>query len=283
MKKFIGCMVALFVTASSFAAFAQEDELIINDKAGPSRVYGGFGLGHVALKKITSNSFFGLLGYKYCDREDFYIDVKGGWGAGKFDGKMKFEGENRASHVKGFAHPFDLVGRFGWMFGFGQEDEFGVAPFIGVGYFNNKSTFKYPGTAAVAYLNDFYGKTKTHGYTVPFGVALDWKVVPEFTVGLTAQIDWLFSGKAETEGSVCALESGSTTSYEWPAVTKETVKLKKKFNMSFELPMTYQLTSEWDVSLVPHFSKSDIEPKATTCHKPKTTAYGARLEVGYSF
>ena len=278
MKKLIGCIVVALVTLAGSAIFAQDDGLVITDREGPSRVYGGFGIYHAEVKhageKVALNPIFGVLGYTYKSPDDFFADIKGSWGGGKFDGKYKYEGASSAVTMKGFKHSFDMIGRFGWMFPFGQEEEFGVTPFLGLAYFNDKDTISKNSSLIN---EEFYGKVTTYGYYIPVGVLVEWKVIPEFTVGLCAQINYTISTKVDPKGTK---GDGST-------VSGSTHKMKKAFGWAVELPMTYQLTSEWDVSLVPSYEFGKLKPKQTSSypiHKEyKLHDYGARLEAGYSF
>ena len=63
--------------------------------------------------------------------------------------------------------------------------------------------------------------------------------------------------------------------------------MKKTFGWAVEIPLTYQLTTEWDVSFVPSYEFSKLKPKQTSSYpilkEYKLCGYGARLEAGYSF
>ena len=48
-----------------------------------------------------------------------------------------------------------------------------------------------------------------------------------------------------------------------------------------ELPVTYQINEEVDISLVPHLSFGELKLSNDSIIKEKT--YGARIELGYSF
>ena len=276
MKKFISCAISILIVFSGVATCTQD--------VNSGYVSGSLGYCHMAIthagEKAKVNHILGILNYKHKNHNDIFVDVKGMYGGGLHGGKHKYKDATDAVDLKTFVHQFGIQGRFGWMFPFGQEEEFGIVPYLGVGYFGDKGSVSKSETLKE---KEFYGKIKTHGFYVPVGVLLEWKVVPKFVVGLYTQVEYVFDFKMESRGYKCTNETG-------PVVEKvsKNYMIKNTFSYFIELPMTYKLTEEWDVFVVPCYGFIETKLKETTSHilhskASKLHGYSANLGVGYSF
>lgn len=263
MKKLIGCVAALamFVGGALWAQQADDQtDVKVATRAGDSRVFAGVDWNHNRGKqgtdKMSGNPWGGVVGYEYIEADYLYFHVKGYWGGGRM------KGTEGGSEARSYDHAWFVDGRIGWMFGLGQENEFGIAPYVGIGYDTVRASFNLPSEQ----------KIKEYGWWLPFGIYFDWNVVPEFNIGLNAQCRWDFNQKMEVKSGTNA---GNST------------KGKHRFNWLFELPLKYQLTSEWDLNLVPYYMHERFVPKTNTTafgtDHMKDTIWGARLELGYSF
>ncbi len=238
-------------------AFADEGQQKDGQTAGPNRVFGAVDWNHSNLKdgseKMTGKPWGGLVGYEFKEVNNIYFYARGMWNGSKMD-----NASNRY-----YNHSWRAYATVGYTFDLGEGSDFTVSPYVGLGYRSNRMNWSTAATVATD------AKNKFHAWEVPVGLFFNWDVAPEFNVGLDVQAQWMFNSR-------------DTMTVVTPAAAHTVEKGKNHVNWRFELPLTYQVNSEWDLGLVPHYSQFNFTPSGTT-DKVKTTDYGVRLEAGYSF
>ena len=114
---------------------------------------------------------------------------------------------------------------------------------------------------------------KMQQQNVNVGVLFDWRVMPQFQIGLNVEALISVWGKLKLMQDDTTLQEG---------------KFKNTVNWMFELPLTWQFSPTWDLTLVPFYSWFDNKPKNNTdfteeFEKFSDSNAGVRLEIGYRF
>ena len=269
MKKLLGCIIAVFISIVAFTNLCALDEYKNNTtiREGSHRVFVSADCNHVIWKhgsygKTKANPWFASLGYNFKQRDDIYLHFSTIWGGGKYKGHGSY-------NFQSFNHALAIEGKIGFMFGLGNEKEFGVTPYLGMACLSKR--------VAVAQPNSFH--LKNHSIAIPIGVLCDWDVTPEFNVALNVQARFNSSNKWKVRD--CSASSGLI-----PGIKE---KVKNHVNWYFEIPMTYQLTNEWDICFVPSYFngketiKDAVNSIGTSSSVHKYSSWGARIELGFSF
>jgi len=262
--KWIKLLTATLLLCVSFAtsAWGQNQSSVNSDVAGPNRLFGAAQWynahdSHTSDETIDLEIWGGMVGYQFADREDWYFLMRGMYSGGK--GNKTVAGVE----YQPFSHPWFFEGRMGYQFGFGEGQEFGATPYIGYMYASNNTGLK--NTAAIKGL---HSELRQHNVNV--GILLDWMVMPEFQVGL--DIEALFNVRGKLKLSSDTPDAASDT------------KLKNQVNWWFELPLTWQFDTTWDLSFVPFYHKNEFKVKdSDSDDKFKSSDAGLRVEVGYRF
>lgn len=197
-----------------------------------------------------------ILGFERCQRNDVYVYLRGFWGMGRFEGDRQHS----------FMHRWYANGRVGYMIGFGENDEFGLAPYVGLGYQQDIRSIHEPSNS----------KQRLKKWYLPAGLYFDWKVNEKFNVGANGQIIWAFNRKN-------TVLSGTNE--------EDRVSYREHFNLLGELHFAYTMIENQnyacDLSLVPFYSFEKMTPRTTTTafgSSPLSEhCLGARLELGYWF
>jgi len=271
-KKWIKCLITALLLSASFATgtWAQSQGSANSDVAGPSRLFGAVEWynAHTRVEpinsdvdKLDSNIWGGMVGYQFAQRQDWYFEARGMWSGGKGDSTV-----DDVNYTL-FSHPWFVEGRLGYQFGLGEGQEFGITPYVGYMYTANKSALGNLGGTANGL------STKMQQQNVNVGVLFDWMVMPQFQIGLNVEALVGVSGKLKLLQDDTTVEEG---------------KLKNKVNWNFELPLTWQFSPTWDLTLVPFYNWIENKPKSDTdfsqsFDKISNSSTGVRLEIGYRF
>jgi hypothetical protein len=265
-NKFIIFITAGIVSLTSFATSASAQDSVNSEVAGPNRVFGGLEWYNSHKNNSSQNLTYnqsiwsGMLGYEYSERENVYFQGRGLWGGGKGDTTKSSINYNM------FSHAWFLEGRMGYQFALGEYQEYGVTPYIGYMYRSKKTAVK-----SNSVLKGYYANPRMQ--SIDLGVLFDWMIMPQVSIGLNVEALFNVKGRVTTDATTVA----------GVEFTKKTVNLKNKVDWLFELPFTYQIDKEWDISLVPFYNWNEYQVKNNSSYVVKTTNSGIRLESGFRF
>jgi hypothetical protein len=262
-NKLVRIIAAGLLAFTGFSSQVSAQSNSNQDTAGPNRVFGAVEWfnSHVNQKSQEALTYdqsiwAGMIGYEYSERSSLYFLARGMWGGGSGDTTQD------DINYDFYTHPWFVGGRVGYQFGLGDSQEFGVTPFTGYFYNSGKSSLaSIDGTVTGAY-------TKVRKQSIPVGVVLDWRLMPQFEVGLSVE------ALINIWGRVSQGQDG---------VNETTDNLKNKVDWSFEIPMTYHYDKEWDITLVPFYDWKDYKTKDNNGEKFTVSNLGLRLEAGYNF
>lgn len=261
MRYFLLSLFALGMSVASFAEKKAEKPLTNEWWAGPARVFGGAGFnftqgdGSNAIK-LKGWYWNARTGYQFINRSDIFATAEGDWNGGH----LKKEDAALATDYRGYMHTFGAKGRVGYMWGMGNQDLFGVAPYLGIGYGGGRISVRGASTAA--------GRYEYRFWYVPVGLYMDFMISKDLSIGLFGEAQFAFG-------------------YRFWESTSGTVSGKNKVNWKVELPVTWQLTKTWDLQLTPFWKYYHLNPKGTTTYFTTTHDHsdevGALLELGVRF
>ena len=282
--------------SSSYAAYQKNS----NEDVGSARVFGGGGFAWMQDKikdsqfspdpKIDGWMWAARAGYEYMNANDIFFRAEGFWRGGKVESDEKdfstFNVDGSAITVNGkfdsYAHNYGANGRIGYMWDFGQEQQFAFAPYTGIGYYGQRASFS---EGALTGTGDFLagqgGQWQARSWYVPVGVYLHYAMGEEFCVGLFAEAQFSFGNYIWEKFQTGTEDDGVTPTY-----AEATSNGKNEVNWRVELPMTWQLTPRWDLQLSPYYQYSTLTSKdADNLGFGKNTFSdaGAYLELGVSF
>jgi hypothetical protein len=188
--------------------------------------------------------------YTYAERDAifFQIDGRGSWGGLH---------HHHHHHHKGHNSQWNLESLLGYMFGLGDQNEVGIAPFIGIGYEHNK-------------LHLFEHAEHLSWWYVPVGFRFDYLVTPSFDIGLLADIGFMFNGHFHYDGGD----------------NHHGRKFHNKYRWEIEVPFTYIFgdctCGQFDLAAVPfwHAWRTGSRNNVPAIH---SSELGARLEFGWRF
>lgn len=275
-KKWIKCLITALLLSASFATgtWAQSQGSANSDVAGPSRLFGAVEWfnAHTRIDpvdadvgKLDSNMWGGMVGYQFAQRQDWYFEARGMWSGGKGDKTV----DDTTFNV--FSHPWFVEGRLGYQFGLGEGQEFGITPYVGYMYMANKSSLANTDFDGIFELSGIALKMQQQNVNV--GVLFDWMVMPQFQVGLNVEALIGVWGKLKLMQNDTTVEEG---------------KFKNNVNWMFELPLTWQFSPTWDLTVVPFYNWIENKPKDNSDFTEQfddisNSSAGVRLEVGYRF
>jgi hypothetical protein len=224
---------------------------------------------------FKSDEFGNLIGgqadYDYIKGDSLYFGASLRYAGGQttYDGGLQDGAGNLTPLVSTTDNRFlNINARLGYTFKVGVEDKFLLTPFVGVGYNKWERDLLAVDTPLGFLPTEFTDYSWT---TVDFGLKSEYKLSPNFDIGLNLKV--LFPGDGRVSTVPRAL--GNKAQYE------------------IELPLTYHLTESsvdaFDIRLAPYYRSQDIgrsggvinldpvEPNSTTA------VYGATIGVVYRF
>jgi len=266
MRYVLATLCALAVSATTYAEEKNEQSATEKVWAGASRVFAGAGFNFTEMdgddnssNKLEGWFWAGRTGFQYTEREDVFGTAEVTWNGGSVTEK-----DNGSVNFRGYAHTYGAKGRLGYMWGFGDNNEFGFAPYFGFGY--GGSSMNVHDETVVS------GKFSSRFWYAPIGVYFDWIACEDFSVGLFAEAQLAFGYRF------------------WESITGQsdvTVSGKNEVNWKVELPITYQITKIWDLQFTPFWQNLTMNPNLNSVfYKDSHTtsnASGALLELGVRF
>jgi hypothetical protein len=208
---------------------------------------------------------YGVYSYEERDAVFFQLDGRADWGNLEPDhGRIYSHDSNNMQ--------WNLEALVGYMFGLGDQNDVGIAPFMGIGYEKNQLHMD----GRWEHLRWWY---------VPFGLRCDYQVTPTFDIALLGYIGPTFNGHfhiGHNDGGDDGLRSG---------------KFHNKYRWELEAPFTW-VFADWcsgqmDVSIVPFWYGWNTGERYGNDHhhhdedrvvpQMRSSEGGARLEIGVRF
>lgn len=280
-------MAVAGLVSFSAALMAQEEATTAVAKEGNNRVYFGGSWTHNKIKPGTetyntadfgalnfnmkSHPWTGFLGYELEQAEGLYAKAEIVYGGGEI--KLK-SGDTKLM----YQHTVGGSAVGGYTFAMGSDVK--VTPYAGIKYVQKELDTKTGASSTVS-----SASIKEKSWWIPFGVAAKWQVLPELEAGLVVEGQYAAKRQAEVT-KVTAVDGATATVAE-----KAKAKAKRRVDFSIELPIKYQVNSEWDVVLTPAYTsdifkaKSSVDTGAFIAadKEVKNTAFGAKIELGCNF
>jgi hypothetical protein len=202
--------------------------------------------------------------YRYEERDAvfFQLDGRGSWGALHPEHE---DGDFRSTHNNS---EWNVESLLGYMFGLGDCNQVGIAPFFGIGYQKNHLLMA--------------GSRHLRWWYVPFGALIDYQVTPSFTIGLFGDIGLMFNGHYHF----------NPVDHSERDRLERSGKIHNKYNWELEAPFTF-IFADWcdgqmDISVIP-FWHGWLTHRRGDSHERhgvpglRSSEGGARLEFGWRF
>ena len=201
---------------------------------------------------VVTNIFRGQFGYAYARRDAIYLFGRGSWGGGGGYRIVNNTNMNLSSI------PWYLEARGGYQFGFGRDKALGFTPYTGYFLMGQKTKIKNPAIP---------GDWETaQQQSLLAGGLVDYIINPEFRVGVLVEALINLSGNTKSGGDI---------------IISEKVNINNGVNWLGELPITWMVKPNLDLTLVPSYVwvKSNLTNGAFAVEHN----HGIRLEVGFRF
>ncbi len=186
-------------------------------------------------------------GFEYYCPSKLYFLAKGQYNSGAI----------KSPTVRNYTHNWYGEARAGYYFET-QMEKLSFVPYVGLRYDSHRRAVSG---------QSYHVQMRT--FSMPFGFLLDYAFAPDVSVGLDVQARLPLTNKQDNN------DTGMGTA-----------KAQTRINWRFELPITYHLSTEWDITAVPYVDRWEFESnanKSTITVEQRVTNWGMRLDFGYSF